>query len=331
MTQPAETNKTLFSDCIVIVRSVQERTEKLCMQLILEQGVPGDQVRVVRETPFSAAMKKSFRLGIESGLKWTCCIDADVLLKPGALVGLLQKAEEQPGNVCLVQGLVLDKFIQVKRPAGNHVYRSSLLEKAIRSIPEEGSSLRPESDMLSVMSKQGHPWVQCDVVAGIHDFEQYYGDIYRKCFLQAHKHAYLIPVLEPYWLEKSREDPDFEVAVMALRSGKVYGEQVLVDKNFLQNEAGDVLKMKRIKEKGGTVAPVPVSEIICEIERGPFLTNYQEQIFPADRWNWTHDLHKIAQAAENESRLRKALRAFTHRAGSLMEHAGRRLKTIMED
>jgi len=73
----------------VIIRSAGERTMHLCKQLIIEQGVSADNLSVVNEAPFSAALKKSFELGMERGLKWTLCIDADVLLRPGAVETML--------------------------------------------------------------------------------------------------------------------------------------------------------------------------------------------------------------------------------------------------
>ena len=62
---------TTFNTTTLIIHSADERTFQLCQKLILEQGVPETQVFVVQEVPFSAAMRKSFEIGISEGRKWT--------------------------------------------------------------------------------------------------------------------------------------------------------------------------------------------------------------------------------------------------------------------
>ena len=79
------TEKSLIDRTSVIIRSAGERTEQLCRKLIIEQGVSPENLVAIKEVPFSAALKKSFQAGIERGLKWTLCNDADVLLRPGAV------------------------------------------------------------------------------------------------------------------------------------------------------------------------------------------------------------------------------------------------------
>ena len=268
----------------VIIRSVGERTEQACYNL-LKNFFHEEQIVIVRATPFSESIRQSFKIAIDRALPWTLCIDADVLVDIEQLPALIQKAIQTDDNVLQVQGLVLDKFIPVIRPAGNHLYRTALMGKALEFIPEEGTSLRPETDMLNEMSKQGYPWLQCDVLVGIHDFEQYYEDIYRKCFLQAHKHSYLIPLIEPYWIEKSSEDLDFKIAVMALNSGKIFSEKVFVDKKFLNVQAMEVLKMEHIQEKHSINSFDYVHETILEYQKSDFLKNHQERIFSTKNWN----------------------------------------------
>ncbi len=119
----------------VVIRSAEERTEQLCKKLILEQGVFPENLCIVREVPFSAALKKAYELGIERGLKWTLCIDADVLLRPGAVEKMIALAENQDKKVCEIEGFVLDKFAGGPRTGGIHLYRTSLLLKALEHIP----------------------------------------------------------------------------------------------------------------------------------------------------------------------------------------------------
>ena len=91
---------------------------QLCKQLIVDQGVSAENLAVVKEAPFSAALKKSFELGMECGLKWTFCIDADVLLRPGAVETMVNLAEQEDEQVCEIQGFILDKFFGGPRNGG---------------------------------------------------------------------------------------------------------------------------------------------------------------------------------------------------------------------
>ena len=312
----------------LIIRSVGERTEQACFNL-LKNVFDEAQIVIVRETPFSESIRKSFKIAMDRALPWTLCIDADVLVDIEQLPNLIQKALQTDEHVFQVQGLVLDKFIPVIRPAGNHLYRTSLLEKAMPFIPEEGTSLRPETDMLNEMAKQGYPWLQCDVLVGIHDFEQYYEDIYRKCFLQAHKHAYLIPLIETYWIEKSKYDQDFRVALLALRSGKVYGEKIFIDKEFLKEEAIDVLSIRHIQEKTGNCGFDNISHIVYEYRNSDFLKKNQENIFTKRNWNSLKVFTKTSEVKRRKPLIIRIIRFALYHFGLYIEQVGIRIKNIL--
>jgi hypothetical protein len=213
----------------VIIRSVGERTEHLCRELILAQGLSPDHIFIVRDAPFSAALQKSFEIGIARGLPWTLCVDADVLLRPGAIEHLLALAEHQPENVCEIQGYILDKFYGGPRGGGPHLYRTSLLSKSIKQIPTEGFNIRPEAHTLAMMKSKGYPFKIIPYLTGLHDFEQYYADIFRKCFVHAHKHLWLTELFLAVWRSGAPDDRDFEVALRGFAHGIMHREEVLID------------------------------------------------------------------------------------------------------
>jgi hypothetical protein len=275
-------------DCLFVIRSAGERTEDLCKKLILRQGIPEEQVMVVREVPFSRAIQESFALGIKSGKTWLFCIDADVLISADGFRKILAKLSRIGKSVFCLEGLILDKFFSVLRPAGNHIYRISFVKKALSLIPKEGVSLRPESSMLEAMALIGYPSKQCDVVVGIHDYEQYYSDIYRKCFLQSHKHRQHISRLEKYWTDNCLTDPDFKVALWGLMSGKTYTDTVLVDKRFLETSANQMLQLKGTQEKSALIVDFDVDSVISNyFDAG--VNDFQEQMFPESMWNVLYD------------------------------------------
>jgi len=219
----------MINDVTVVVRSIGERTEQVCKKIIIDSGVPKDSVFIVSERPFSLCMKKSFELGILQNKKWTFCCDADVLLKSNSLNDLISVANKQPDNVFEIQGYVLDKFFGGMRTAGNHLYRTSLLNQCMGYIPEEGVDIRPEYNMLKQMNKLGYPWVLVPVVMGLHDFEQYNKDIYRKSFVQSRKHLKFTDMFIPYWNRYKGGDNDFEVALSGYLNGLQYNGMIYIN------------------------------------------------------------------------------------------------------
>jgi hypothetical protein len=213
----------------LIIRSAGERTLELCKKLILELGVPEKQVFVVKEVPFSAAMRKSFEIGISENRKWTFCVDADVLLRQGSIAHMLSEAEKQAENVCEIQGLVMDKFFGGPRPAGNHLYRTSLLPEVIKRIPEEGVNIRPEYYTLLSMANDGYPWLQIPYIVGTHDEEQFNFDIYRKCYVQAVKHLELAGLFIPLWKRNIGQDKDFAMALQAFSDSIKYTGELYIN------------------------------------------------------------------------------------------------------
>jgi len=213
----------------VVIRASGERTETICKELILAQGISPDNLVVIREAPFSAAVRKGFEIGIERGLPWTLHVDADVLLRPGSIKKMLSLAEAQEDNVFQVQGKVIDKFFGGPRDAGNHLYRTSLLSAALPLIPEEGVDIRPESHTLDAMEAVGYPTIKVPYIVGVHDFEQYYKDIFRKSFVQAHKHLYRAELFVTIWQEGAERDTDFQVALKGFAAGIEHYGSVFID------------------------------------------------------------------------------------------------------
>jgi hypothetical protein len=219
-----------INDVTVIIRSVGERTEASCRYLLAQQ-IPEDHIITVSNAPFSATLADSYRVGIERGLPWTLCIDSDVLVRSYTVSELLNVAYELPKEVFEVQGMVLDKFFGVSRPAGNHLYRTSLLPRALDLIPREGKDLRPEYYTVKRMAELGYPWVETPLVLGLHDFEQYYKDIFRKCYVHAHKHSQQMHLLVEYWRRgrMTSQADDYRVALWGLSAGIADCSNVHVD------------------------------------------------------------------------------------------------------
>ena len=211
--------KNISEDLTIIIRTVGERTTAACVNLIKSQGYDGSLIHQVNISPFQAALKECFRIGVRCDRKWTLCIDADILSQRESIKSLIKVAEQTSDHVLEIQPLLCDRFFGGLRTAGVHLYRTSLLERALDLVPEAHENLRPENTVLQRMRKIGYPYVVTDNVFGLHDFEQSYRDIYRKCKLHGSKHTKFSSMLMSYWNESKHFD--FRVAEQGLKYGIV--------------------------------------------------------------------------------------------------------------
>lgn len=284
-----------MNDFSIVVRSADERTTTSCIES-LKKLFPHHVIHVTKECPFSAAIKRTFSIALEEGRDWTLCIDADVLVTD-AIYALIQKRLDVEQSVFQIQGLVLDKFIHCLRPAGNHLYRNAYMKQAMEHIPKEGTSLRPETHMLTQMARLGYPWKQVNVVVGLHDYEQHYHDIFRKCFLHAHKHDWLDKVLEAFWEHRSPKDGDYTVALLGYRFGKNYNGTVLVDRNHMEATINEILKKENMVSKDAMKSDSCVDSAKKEIEAFTMelahvksVQDFQNTVFPISLWErMVHD------------------------------------------
>ena len=92
----------LVQDLLAVIRSANERTEATCYNL-LSQQIPTENIVLIHERPFSLALAKSYLVGIEHGLSWTLCIDADVLVTDEAVDYVRRIAKSTPGDWFAIQ------------------------------------------------------------------------------------------------------------------------------------------------------------------------------------------------------------------------------------
>jgi hypothetical protein len=239
--------QSLNNGFTVIIRSVEERTEGICFNLIKSQLVDEDNITIINRKPFSLALRQSFEVGMIKNKQWTLCVDADLFLRPGSISHLIQLTSSVDMSICEIQGYILDKFFGGPRIGGVHLYRTNHLEKALKCIPEDESEVRPESRTLIKMKELGYPSIIFPYVVGLHDFEQYYKDIFRKCFIQARKHQMFLDLFVPYWQIKAKQDKDFDVALKGLAKGIEYLGDIGIDAN--NNIIQEYFIKYKVKEK----------------------------------------------------------------------------------
>ena len=296
-----------ISDVSVIIRSAGERTEKICYELIADQNVPVDSIFKIREVPFSKALLKSFEIGKDQNKKWTFCVDADVLLRPGSIQEMIRLADAQSQKVCQVQGYMLDKFFGGVRKGGVHVYRTSLLENVKGKVPKEGVNIRPESFALKQMADEGYPTKVVPYIVGLHDFEQYNYDIYRKAFVQAEKHLFRSELLIKLWKEKANDDQDYQLALKGFADSIVNHEEIFINRN--QSLYKDFFDKAGLPEKDSlNIDEYSLSRVEEIIEEWHYPDIYHSyfpdkdgyELTPASYWN------KVKRAREKYGLLKTA-------------------------
>lgn len=236
----------------VVIRHTNERTLAYCIKQ-LEKQVPEENLFIINETPFSKAVKRTFEIGIDCNKDWTLAIDADILVTEDCIAKLVSVAENLEDYFFEIQGRILDKFYGVPRGGGPHLYRTKYLPKAINFIPTEGTSLRPESDTYDRMAEIGYHFYFGKEIYGLHDYEQFYKDIYRKGFLHAKKHWRYLSHFKNYWNIEKATDKDFLVALYGFEQAQSFNEIVFVDRNFFPKQLNDYLNENGLVEKNKIV------------------------------------------------------------------------------
>ncbi|BCX13535.1 MAG: hypothetical protein KatS3mg085_067 [Candidatus Dojkabacteria bacterium] len=194
--------------------------------------------------PFSKALKESYELAIDSKKNWTVMIDADLLPSPQLVVKFINKIiNRYTDSFFEGRAYVIDKFFGGPRSAGFRIYKTNLLKKAIKEIPSESVSLRPETYTIKAMLKQGYQSSEKKDVVGLHDFEQFYEDIFRKGIAHFHKHHRYIRIFEKCWKQESQSDEDFKILLLAIS----FAQNVRAEDAFNKNLINDFLDKNGIK------------------------------------------------------------------------------------
>ena len=189
---------------VTVIRTNGERTAAVCERLVREQA---DEVHVIAIKPFTAAVIRCFEIGLESGADWLMTVDADVLVRPGAVRELWAYMHRMRPAVCHYQGTILDKLSMSERVAGPRMWRVSALEQLLPLVED---AIRVESNVLQRAKKLG--WrseLLSEFNAGVHDYEQYYRDLYRKAKVHSIKFASWGQAIVPKW---RRGDLDLQAA-----------------------------------------------------------------------------------------------------------------------
>jgi hypothetical protein len=196
-----------------------------------------------------------------------------------------------PDDVFMVQPWSLDKLGGGYRRAGPRLYRAALLMEAIQLIPQDGQQLRPESWVLGEMARRGHRSATFDYAVGLHDYEQYYRDVYRKSYVHGVKHLDWAAKLIHEWKRRSAEDLDYWVALHGFWAGLMSRGGVRLDVEAFPRSIETLLAEVQATEKSplrnDEIGPAYVESRLNEAGRLPHRRTRVEKLREArDRLGW---------------------------------------------
>jgi hypothetical protein len=269
----------LVMDVFIVIRSSKERTISACYQSIIDQGISSESIALIEEVPFSKAVMSTFKLGLKSGAKWTLGLDADVIYRTNMLREQITFADQLSDNYFMIQGMVLDKVNLIKRNTGGHLFRTSLLPIALKNFSFVLDFDRPEGTLNEKMKSLGFPYYNWDKLLAIHDYEQYYIDLFRKGYAQAIKHEGQSKQLAKLWAQFSIKDQDYLFIYLGYLAGLNIREKLGIQE--LRTIGKDILSTMGIQEKCPINSPIDVEEIIRDFTLHPTLYQHQNEIINA--------------------------------------------------
>jgi hypothetical protein len=226
----------------IIIRSCGERTEKKCVELAEREG----NVFLIKEMPFGESIRKTYELALTFSDKWICVVDADVQLFPGMLQKGIDELNRIGGNVFCLDGKTDDKIFMYARRAGIHIYKRSLLKKAMQFI--DNNHIKPETNIRRKMAELGHKTYTSRIIFGKHDYDQFYVDLWRKAVCQTQKLARKTKGMPQKWAKLAKKDKDYLVIFYGHIYGKKYCKNIVIDKR-INFDARKQIKKLGLKEK----------------------------------------------------------------------------------
>lgn len=244
----------------VVIRATGERTEYLCRQLVIAQ-LPEECVVTISERPFARALQRGIEVAIAKKARWSIFLDADILLGATAIQRMVAEMERAPETAYMMNFQLMDRGFC--GPAyGVHCYNSEYLPLAMRFMEKAWRDQRPETRLYKEMAGQGYPTLLSRTIVGLHDYEQYYRDLYRKMFVRAIKYEGQVEFMMQTFRTRYQND-DYKVMMWGLVDGVFHkragNDKASLDVEFYRSRSADVLGMLNIREKPPMEESVAIS------------------------------------------------------------------------
>lgn len=268
------------SELCIVVRAAGERTADVCCARLRRQAPDAPFYRV-EQVPFWRTLREGLQRGLDSGKAWIISVDADVLPGDDAIEKALRWIEMAAPETGVITGMVQDKLFCSARYMAFRVYRAGVLQDMLDMLPPEGTEVRPESTTITRLAERGWAHQKVPDVVGLHDYEQFFGDLHRKAFLHAHKHVYFAQRILPLWRTMAAIDTDYQMALEGFADGIRYlgaADCRIADDSY---RIGEALARLGVQEKASYANPDLCVDTVLADVRG---RKEQGLIFPVD-WN----------------------------------------------
>lgn len=237
-----------------IIRTIGERTEEVCFELAKMQCQPGENITVLREPTHAGAIGKTIETGMDSTADWVIVLDSDMLLLPGGMSLVRKDLASCDDSVFFLDAAVFDKLFRIKR-VGVKAYRRAILENiydVFNEIKDE-PNLKIEKAMLKRFRERNTQLTMVFPTAtvALHDFYQYYKDLYRKTYLYATRTPGWNEGARKLWRKWSSKDADYLVMLKGLEDAQNERRQLTNSvRDFEPDELAERIEKLGIKEKG---------------------------------------------------------------------------------
>ncbi|MCI0388247.1 MAG: hypothetical protein MOB07_05725 [Acidobacteria bacterium] len=285
-------------DLTIIIRATGERTERAC-KIIAEQQA-GTSVEVVRRRPFWQALKFSMEAGLDAASKWTLILDADILLATNAVPAMIAEMEEADvTNFYMTDFMLLDRGFGGPAYGGVHGYRTALFDKAMQWLEAAANEVRPETYVCKQMAACGFPFRQPPLIVGLHDYEQYYCDLYRKSVVRSYKFR----GLWRYVLDRCRRqysDDDFKVILWGFLDGLqegMNGGKITLDSLAYRCQSKELMEIRGIAEK----PPLEETDKIIQLPVETLKEYRPDDLYMSHMANFSSHPYRIIRSATGEA------------------------------
>lgn len=196
----------------IYIRSIEERTERLCIDSC-RQYVNSKDIHVLRNYfPSHNVYLEMFQRALKSDYDWFLAVDADVVLLPNWYEIVIKQIKEvNPKTTFKFTFNVYDPIYGALIDRGNHVYNNAFTNIAINALKKHifisklprlikrffnpGYYLKPETALRGRLLKT-HNLLNFNYpeVIGIHGAEQYFREVFRTFLVRSKRN--------PGWLKK---------------------------------------------------------------------------------------------------------------------------------
>lgn len=235
-----------------VIRTIGERTEDVCIELVRRQKGENEKITIVNETTHVDAIEKTFMLGLQSDAEWLVAIDADMLLVPGGISAIRKEIKSYDADVFVSYPAIYDKLYSMRR-WGVTIYRVSMLEELYEAFKElkKNHHLKIEGGAVKAVAKGGKKIFQSRNVVALHDFYQYYKDLYRKVYLNTIRNPGYNKKAKKKWAGISSRDADYRVMLQAMNDAQTEARELTNSVgDFTPEELFERIERLGLKEKG---------------------------------------------------------------------------------